>query len=83
MMKRMMLSVMAVMLLCGMFSGCSGSVYYDDPMPYGNVSTTNDGRVNGTNRCMEPGVPGERTRPTPQSGARAGSDNGTGMTGGR
>lgn len=88
MMKRTLTALLAAMLLAGVLSGCSGSVYYDDPMPDGNVSTTDDGRVNGTNRYLEEDLPmpkaGRRT-PTPQSGASSSSglEAGTGMTGGR
>ena len=33
MMKRTLTALLAAMLLAGVLSGCSGSVYYDDPMP--------------------------------------------------
>lgn len=88
MMKRTLTALLAAILLAGVLGGCSGSVYYDDPMPDGNVSTTDDGRVNGTNRYLEEDLPmpktGRRT-PTPQSGAATsrGSEAGTGMTGDR
>ena len=88
MMKRTLTALLAAMLLAGVLSGCSGSVYYDDPMPDGNVSTTDDGRVNGTNRYLEEDLPmpkAGRRAPAPQSGASAsnGLEAGTGMTGGR
>lgn len=88
MMKRTLTALLAAMLLAGVLSGCSGSVYYDDPMPDGNVSTTDDGRVNGTNRYLEEDLPmpkAGRRAPAPQSGASTsrGSEAGTGMTGGR
>ena len=65
MMKRTLTALLAAMLLAGVLSGCSGSVYYDDPMPDGNVSTTDDGRVNGTNRYLEEDLP------MPKAGRRA------------
>ena len=88
MMKRTLTALLAAMLLAGVLSGCSGSVYYDDPMPDGNVSTTDDGRVNGTNRYLEEDLPmpkAGRRAPASQSGASTsrGSEAGTGMTGGR
>lgn len=46
-MKRMIAVLLAVMLMTGVFTACSGTAYYDDG--YGNVSTTPNGRVNGTN----------------------------------
>ena len=88
MMKRTLTALLAAMLLAGVLSGCSGSVYYDDPMPDGNVSTTDDGRVNGTNRYLEEDLPmpkAGRRAPASQSGASTsrGLEAGTGMTGGR
>ena len=88
MMKRTLTALLAAMLLAGVLSGCSGSVYYDDPMPDGNVSTTDDGRVNGTNRYLEEDLPmpkAGRRAPAPQTGASTsnGLEAGTGMTGGR
>ena len=40
MMKRTLAAMAAAMLLAGVLSGCSGSVYYEDPWNEGNVSTT-------------------------------------------
>ena len=56
MMKRTLAALAAAMLLAGVLSGCSGTVSYDDPWNEGNVSTTDDGRVNGTNRDLERGM---------------------------
>lgn len=78
MMKRTLTAVAAAALLAAVLSGCSGSVYYDDPMYRGNVSTTDDGRVNGTNRDLERGV-----YPYNGTGNAAMPGTGTGMTGGR
>ena len=47
-MKHAFLILLAVCLLLGLLSGCAGSIYpYGDG--YSNVSTTDDGTVNGTN----------------------------------
>ena len=46
-MKRMIAVLMAVMMLTGVLTACSGSIGMDDGRAYGNVSTTPDGRVNG------------------------------------
>lgn len=75
--KRTLTAVAAAAVLAAVLTGCSGSVYYEDPMDpmyRGNVSTTEDGRVNGTNRDLERGLyPYEGIMP----------NRGTGMTGGR
>lgn len=75
--KRTFTAVAAAAVLAAVLTGCSGSVYYEDPMDpmyRGNVSTTEDGWVNGTNRDLERGLyPYEGTMP----------NRGTGMTGGR
>lgn len=75
--KRTFTAVAAAAVLAAVLTGCSGSVYYEDPMDpmyRGNVSTTEDGQVNGTNRDLERGLyPNEGTMP----------NRGTGMTGGR
>ena len=78
MMKRTLAAMAAAMLLAGVLSGCSGSVYYEDPWNEGNVSTTDDGRVNGTNRDLERGMYPNTNRVT-----TPGTSTGTGMTGGR
>ena len=73
MMKRTLAAMAAAMLLAGVLSGCSGSVYYDDPWNEGNVSTTDDGRVNGTNRDLERGMyPNTSTGRTTTSNANTG-----------
>lgn len=48
-MKRMIAVLLSVMILAGVLTACSGTAYYDDGYGYGNVSTTPNGTVNGTN----------------------------------
>ena len=50
-MKQAIVFTLLLALFVGVFAGCSGTNYgYDYEMPYrGNVSTTDNGRVNGTN----------------------------------
>ena len=50
-MKQAIVFTLLLALFAGMLAGCSGTNYgYDYAMPYrGNVSTTDNGRVNGTN----------------------------------
>ena len=65
--KRTFTAVAAAAVLAAVLTGCSGSVYYEDPRDpmY---------RGNGTNRDLERGLyPSEGTMP----------NRGTGMTGGR
>lgn len=50
MMKRFCILVLAVCLLLTALCACSATGRIEDPYSgYGNVSTTPDGRVNGTN----------------------------------
>lgn len=46
-------SLIAVLMLAALMTGCANTtdraVDYSDPQWHGNVSTTDDGRVNGTN----------------------------------
>lgn len=51
-MKRTMILVLSALLLLGSLSACSATGTVRDPMGYGNVSTTHNGYVNGTNRNM-------------------------------
>ena len=46
-MKKAIAIIMAVFMLTGLFTACSGTVGMDDGRAYGNVSTTPNGRVNG------------------------------------
>ena len=49
-MKRTVILVLVTVLLLGALSACAASGYVDDGRGYyGNVSTTRDGYVNGTN----------------------------------
>ena len=93
-MKRMIAILMAVMMLTGVLTACSGTIGMDDGRAYGNVSTTPDGRVNGggyenktyngdTNRIMG-GTYGSNANNGGMNGAfGANGNSGTGMTGGR
>ena len=73
MMKRTLAAMAAAMLLAGILSGCSGSVSYEDPWTEANVSTTDDGQVNGTNRDLERGMyPNTNTGRTTTSNANTG-----------
>lgn len=85
--KRTFTALAAATVLAAVLTGCSGSVYYEDPMDpmyRGNVSTTEDGRVNGTNRDLEQGLyPYEGTMPNRSTDVTRGTSRGTGMTGGR
>lgn len=49
-MKRILIMMLAALMVFGLLTGCSagGYAYGDAPMG-SNVSTTNDGTVNGTN----------------------------------
>lgn len=67
-MKRTVMILLAVCLLLGILSGCAGSIYpYRDS--YSNVSTTDDGTVNGTNGPRDPyGSYGYGSSQYPQTG---------------
>lgn len=74
-MKRMIAILLAALMLTGMLTACSGSVGMDDGYAYGNVSTTPNGTVNGTNRTYG----GNYSRGSAPGTTRTG----TGMSGGR
>ena len=69
-MKRTVIFVLVTVLLLGALSACAASGYVDDGRGYyGNVSTTRDGYVNGTNhqgsgRSGVPYTPGTGTQDT-------------------
>ncbi len=67
-MKRIGILVISAVLLLGILTGCSATGYVDDGRGYSNVSTTDNGRVNGTNPSMTNG------------GNMTTSPNGTGRT---
>lgn len=70
-MKRILLLTLAALLLLGALSACSATgTATADPWGYGNVSTTRNGYVNGTNRNM-PGYDAAG-RPLPEYGATRG-----------
>ena len=48
-MKRIVILVLAVLTLCSLLCACSATGNIDPYGGYSNVSTTRDGRVNGTN----------------------------------
>lgn len=55
-MKKMLLLLLAVCLLASVFAGCSAEANMHEPYTqgYSNVSTTNNGTVNGTNHQRTP-----------------------------
>ena len=55
-MKRIGIFVICAVLLLGILTGCSATGYVDDGRGYSNVSTTGNGRVNGTNPPMNGGA---------------------------
>lgn len=94
-MKRMIAILLAVMMLTGVLTACSGTVGMDDGQAYGNVSTTPNGRVNGganqygsyyggygnNNSGSYDGYNGNGN--TGSYGQSNGTGSGTGMVGGR
>ena len=88
-MKRTIAVLLAVMMLVGILTACSGTVGMGDGQASGNVPTTPNGRVNGGNNGMPGGnggfgggMPGGNSGfGSGMSGGNGGS--GTGMTGGR
>ena len=97
-MKRTIAVLLAVMMLVGVLTACSGTVGMDDGQAYGNVSTTPDGRVNGgaNNGMTGSGMAGNTGRSDSGmtrggmsgsnsgfAGGMSGGNSGTGMTGGR
>ena len=82
MMKRFCILVLAVCLLLTALCACSATGRIEDPYSgYGNVSTTPDGRVNGTNDYLN-GTYGSGWQGSGASGY-TGTQRGTGMAGGR
>ena len=93
-MKRVIAILLAVMMLTGVLTACSGTAYYDDGYGYGNVSTTPDGRVNGTNGRTNgsyswngtgnyTGTNNSGTYTGTYTGTNGSSNTGTGMVGSR
>lgn len=89
-MKRMIAFLMAVLMLTGILTACSGTVGMGDGRAYGNVSTTPDGRVNGRgNNGGTFGMYGNNgygyNNDNGMTGSNFGANgnSGTGMTGGR
>lgn len=87
-MKRTVILVLVTVLLLGALSACAASGYVDDGRGYyGNVSTTRNGYVNGTNhqgsgRSGVPYTPGTGTQDTyrtttPGTTDMTGTNNGT------
>lgn len=74
-MKRMIAILLAALMLTSVLTACSGSVGMDDGYAYGNVSTSPNGTVNGTNRSHGSRYNRGRTPGTPRTG--------TGMSGGQ
>lgn len=80
-MKRTIAILLAALMLTGVLTACSGSVGMDDGYAYGNVSTTPNGTINGTNRAYNGSYNGYSSN---GSGTMTGnSRTGTGMSGGR
>lgn len=48
-MKRFLIAALAALMLASVLTACSGTATVDPYGGYSNVSTTDDGRVNGTN----------------------------------
>ncbi len=78
-MKRFTILAMAVLFLFGVLTGCSATGYVDDGRGYSNVSTTDNGRVNGTNG-QSGGSMGSGANGAMSGGNQGGSTNGTGRT---
>ena len=53
-MKRTLTLMLAVLMLTSLLCACSATGTVDPYYSYGNVSTTHDGRVNGTNDRYTP-----------------------------
>ena len=87
-MRRIWICLLAVCLLALVLAGCSATGRVGPNGMYGNVSTTTDGRVNGTNDYYNgySGMDGQTyngtTGRTGTSGSTA-TQRGTGMAGGR
>ena len=88
-MKRTIAILLAAMVLTGALTACSGTVGMDDRGAYGNVSTTPDGRVNGSNRTSgQYGSYGYGSQNGSygyggQNGSYGSGSSGTGMAGGQ
>lgn len=84
-MNRFSAILLTLCLLLAILTGCSATGRIRDPF-YGNVSTTPDGRINGTNDAYRQ-YDFHRTDRSGQSGASSTSpsstERGTGMAGGR
>ncbi len=88
-MKRTVILVLVTVLLLGALSACAASGYVDDGRGYyGNVSTTRNGYVNGTNhqgsgRSGVPYTPGTGTQDTYRATTpgMTGTNGTSGMTG--
>ena len=86
-MKRILICLLAVCLLGLVLAGCSATGRVGPNGMYGNVSTTTDGRVNGTNDYYN----GHSTNGQTYSGTTGhigtsgstATQRGTGMAGGR
>lgn len=90
-MKRTIAILLAALMLTGMLTACSGTVGMEDGRAYGNVSTTPDGTVNGTNRGSYDGRNGSYGSSSSYGSydgygygyGNSSRSSGTGMTGGR
>lgn len=98
-MRRTIAVLMAVLMLVGVLTACSGTVGMDDGRAYGNVSTTPNGRVNGGGYDTYNGAYGGNYNTNGNGGMfggysanggnqsdisnSRGASSGTGMTGGR
>lgn len=80
-MKRILILALACCLL--LLSACSAAGRIEDPFGYGNVSTTQDGRVNGTNDGLAPYGRHYAAPPVPGASGYTGTQRGTGMAGGQ
>ncbi len=77
-MKRTISVLIAALMLTGMLTACSGTMTMDDGRAYGNVSTTRDGTVNGTNGYTGNGYENRRDQGSYQNGGSYGSTYGNG-----
>lgn len=76
-MKRILTLTLAVLMLASLLCACSATGTVDPHYSYGNVSTTRDGRVNGTNDRY---VPPYRGYENGASGSTAGIPRQSGGT---
>ena len=75
-MKRMGIFIISAVMLLSVLTGCSATGYVDDGRGYSNVSTTDNGRVNGTNPSMT-GIDGAMNNGTNGSGRTTTGTNGS------